>query len=240
MVGLPQRRDRVEIARGHQVQHLLVALPGKVMRQVMREIGGLHQQRPGVHERRERVRRRLPFRGARADADGQRQDRHPGMQTGEEGQHGADPVIAVEDAGILGQPAVDERLRRRIGGDRAQQGLEPAGRGAQMPAQPAEVVREQHDDPPRRPARAAQAERDQLRDLQMMRHRHRAHRVGRRGFVPGRRQRALEERRIGVEGREGRRALRAGAEPGRGRRGPEQQRPDHGCASRKLEVSSSE
>jgi hypothetical protein len=59
MVGLEQARKTGRIAGGEQVQRLLVTPPRLVMRQVMREIGGLQHQRSRPGKRRERRDERL-------------------------------------------------------------------------------------------------------------------------------------------------------------------------------------
>ena len=186
-----QRGDLVEVAGGQHVQRLLVADAGFVVRQEVREVGRLDDERPLAREGREDIGHRVPVAALAAHGGGDRQHRHVGKQRAHEGQQRLEAVIAAKQAG----GAVDEAGRRldqrgcrgAVGRNGAEDRLDIAQRGGEGLAGATEMIGEDEQDAlVACPGGGLQAFGDEMRREQVMRngdagerHRRRRDRVGR-------------------------------------------------------------
>ena len=114
MLRLAEFLDRIDIARGDDVERLLVAKDGLGERQVVGKVGRLQDQRPLRDQRVERVDQPVPFGARRADGDRDRDDGRIGKETRDVGEECGDPVLPCEQIQFLDQRFVGEqRIDRR-------------------------------------------------------------------------------------------------------------------------------
>ena len=149
MLRLHQIGDRIEIAGGQDVQHLLIVLEGLVRRQIVGKIGRLDDERLVGHDAVECRYQLVPLRLLRPERDRDRNDRNIGEEMPDVRQDGADAVVLLEQVRGFDQPSLTEQpgCVLLIGPDDPQGGLEIAQGGGERQPRFLEVVREQDDDP---------------------------------------------------------------------------------------------
>jgi len=132
VIALMEPGHGVAVARGQDVERLLIAQKRSPQRQVVREVGGLHDQRVAADQRPQYGHHAIPVAAVRIDRDDKRNDLRVRKEVGDERQYCGDPMLAREQVGFVDEIRVLQQrgdgfpIRRKTPEHRAER--PPAGR----------------------------------------------------------------------------------------------------------------